>query len=56
MVGEEGEWQLGEKNEKGERKTEENYIKNGDKGLKNPFFWVKNFPPPAANSFVEGIK
>ena len=25
--------ELGEKNEKGERKKEENYIKNGEKGL-----------------------
>ena len=36
-----------EKNEKGERKTtEEDYIKNGGKGLKNASFWginTKNF-------------
>ena len=30
------------KNEKGERKTEENYINNGEKGLKNSSFWVIN--------------
>ena len=33
-------WELGEKNEKGERKKEENYIKNGGKGLKNASFWA----------------
>ena len=27
------------KNEKRERKTEENYIKNGGKGIKNASFW-----------------
>ena len=32
----------GGKNEKGERITEENYIKNGGKGLKNVSFWVIN--------------
>ena len=31
---------VGEKNEKGERKTEENYTKNGGKGLTNASFWV----------------
>ena len=35
----------------GERKTEENYIKNGEKGLKNASFWVC-FAPPAANLFA----
>ena len=30
------------KNGKGERKTDENYIKNGEKGLKNASFWVIN--------------
>ena len=37
----------GEKNEKGERKKEENYIKKGEKGLKSASFWVinsKKFP------------
>ena len=33
----------GEKNEKGERKTDENYIKTGGgKGLKNAPFWCVN--------------
>ena len=49
MVG--GEWPLGkkirneelwEKNEKGEGKREENYIKNGGKGFKNASFRVVN--------------
>ena len=43
-----GKWPLGnilreklrEKNEKGDRKTEENQIRNGGKGLKNASFWV----------------
>ena len=30
------------KNEKGERKNEENYIKNGEKALKVHLFWVIN--------------
>ena len=29
-----------EKNEKGERKKEENYIKKGEKGLKYASFWA----------------
>ena len=29
-----------EKNEKGERKKEENYIKKGGRGLKNASFWA----------------
>ena len=33
-----GEWSAGEKNEKGERKKEENYINKGEKGLKNASF------------------
>ena len=44
-----GEWSAGEKklgvrekNEKGERKKEENYIKKGEKGLKNASFWAIN--------------
>ena len=41
-----------EKNQKGQRKKEENYIKKGAKGLKNASFWAINFPPPAANLFV----
>ena len=51
-----GEWPLGEKknvdfggkNEKGERKTEENYVKNRKIGLKNVFFWLSQF-------FCEGV-
>ena len=35
--------ELGGKNEKGERKKEENYIKKGEKGLKNASFWDINF-------------
>ena len=35
--------ELGEKNLEAERKTEENYIKNGEKGLKKAYFWVINF-------------
>ncbi len=31
-----------EKNEKGERKKEENYIKKGEKGLLNASFWAIN--------------
>ena len=31
-----------EKNEKGERKKKENYIKKGGRGLKNASFWVMN--------------
>ena len=44
------------KNEKEERKTEENYIKNGGKDLKNASFWAinsKNFrgkPPQTCSS------
>ena len=38
MVMGEGNGQLGEKNEKGERKKEENYIKKGEKVLKVHFF------------------
>ena len=34
---------LGGKNEKGERKREEKYLKNGEKGIKNASFWVINF-------------
>ena len=43
---------LGGKNEKGERKTEENYIKTTGKGLKNASFWVinsKTFRPARRN-------
>jgi len=29
-----------EKNENGERKREENYIKKGERGLKNACFWA----------------
>ena len=35
-------YELGEKNEKGERKKEENYIKKGEKGFKNASFWDIN--------------
>ena len=51
MVGGGGEWplrkkirneELWEKNEKGEGKREDNYIKNGGKGFKNASFWVVN--------------
>ena len=45
-----------------EIKREENYMKKGEKGLKNASFWVINsknfrggvfgFAPPAANLFV----
>ena len=38
----------GKKNEKGESNREENYFKNGEKGLKNAYFG------PAANLFVGG--
>ena len=43
---------------KGERKREENLIKNGEEGLKNASFWVINsrFASPAANLFVGGKK
>ena len=42
------------KNEKGKRKTEENYFKNVEKGLKNASFRViRRFVLPAANLFVE---
>ena len=34
--------ELGKKNEKGERKREEYYIKKQGKGLKNAFFWDIN--------------
>ena len=34
--------ELGKKNKKGERKREENYMKKGEKGLKNASFWVIN--------------
>ena len=37
---------LGGKNEKGERKTEENYIKNEEKGLKNASFTSPSPPKP----------
>ena len=43
------------KNEKGERKKQENYIKKGG-SLKNASFWAINFAPPAANLFVGGKK
>ena len=33
---------LGEKNKRGKEKKEENYIKKGDKGLKNAYFWTIN--------------
>ena len=33
---------MGVGGEKGKIKTEENYIKNGEKGLKNASFWVIN--------------
>ena len=33
--------ELGKKYEKGETKKEENYIKKGEKGLKNASFWAK---------------
>ena len=33
---------LGNKNEKGKRKKEENYIKKGEKGLKNASYWAIN--------------
>ena len=39
MWGGRGKYPLG-KNEKRKSKTEENYIKNGGKGLKNVSFWV----------------
>jgi len=32
--------ELGKKNEKGERKKEENYIKKGERGLKNASPWA----------------
>ena len=38
------------KNEKGERKTKEKYIKNGGKGLENESFWVIN-----PNIFAGGL-
>ena len=40
-------YELGEKNEKGERRKEENYIKKGEKGHRNASFWAinsKKFP------------
>ena len=41
---------------KGKEKKEENYIKKGEKGLKNASFWAINskkiFAPPTANLFV----
>ena len=39
----------GKKNEIGERKKEETYIRKGEKGLKNASFWAINSkiePPP----------
>ena len=45
------------KKEKEKRKKEENYIRKGEKGLKDAPFWAinsKNFAPPAANLFVGG--
>ena len=33
---------MGKQKEKKEKNTEENYIKNGEKGLKNASFWVMN--------------
>ena len=48
-----------EKNEKGERKKEENYIKKGGKGLKNASFWAinskKNSPRPP-QTYLSGKK
>ena len=38
MVREGGKWPAGEKNLKGERKKEENYIKKGKKALKMHLF------------------
>ena len=35
-------WALEEENEKGGRKTNENYIKNESKGLENASFWFTN--------------
>ena len=39
MAGRGNGW-LGKKNEKGERKKEENYIKKGERGLKNASPWA----------------
>ena len=50
---------LGGENEKGERKTEENSIKNGGKDLKNASLWVinsKNFLRPAHYNFIRRKK
>ena len=53
MVREGEKWPAREKNEKGEGKKEENYIKKWGKGLKNASFWAINskirLAPPAAN-------
>ena len=46
MVREGGKWSAGEKNEKGERKKEEIYIKKWEKALKMHLF------APAANFLV----
>ena len=47
---------LGEKNQKGERNKEENYIKKGEKGLKNAYFWAINSTKFGSGSaFIEFV-
>ena len=41
------------KNEKGERKKEENYIKKGKKALKNASFWAS---PRPTRTYLSGKK
>ena len=43
---------LGGKNEKGERKTEENYIQKRGKRPVKCIFWDYKLKPPAANLFA----
>ena len=44
-----------EKDEKGERKKEENYIKNGGKGLKNASFWAINSKKNISLNYYEKL-
>ena len=44
------------KNEKGERKKEENYIKKGGKGLKNTSFWAINSKTDLSGKIKESQK